>query len=94
MQRPLFALGRLVQTKAVSERFTAGQLSELVRRHGRGDWGNVSNEDAQANALALQDEARIMSVYEVAIAGAEPVKLWIITEADRSATTILFPEEY
>lgn len=59
------------------------------KRHVRGDWGDLDEQDKQANDKALQDGSRILSAY-----GKGETKLWIITEADRSATTILRPDEY
>ena len=64
-----------------------------VDRHMRGQWGKVPPEDAEMNERALQDGARIMSVYDIP-GRSEQADLWIITEADRSVTTILFPNEY
>jgi len=61
-----------------------------VRRHASGDWGDVSEEDRRANDDAVVTGARLFSAYELP-AGA---RLWIITEADRSATTVLRPDEY
>lgn len=62
----------------------------FFRRHARGDWGDVCDHDHALNEAALQDGSRLMSVYTLTSGN----KLWIITEADRSATTILTPEEY
>jgi len=62
----------------------------FIQRHVVGDWGDICAEDRQVNADALQYGARLMSVY--AITPSE--KLWIITEADRSCTTLLLPQEY
>ena len=63
----------------------------LVRRHSRGDWGDLSCDDALANDLALDPAcpARVFSAYETSGG-----RLWVITEADRSATTVLLPSEY
>jgi hypothetical protein len=61
-----------------------------LAKHHRGDWGDVDNNDKQANEQALRDEGRIFSAYKTL----KGVKIWIITEADRSATTILLPEDY
>lgn len=61
-----------------------------VRRHAWGDWGDVSAEDAHANERALEEGSRVFSAY--ALATGE--RLWIITEADRTSTTVLLPEEY
>jgi len=93
----IFALGQLLATPAIVRGLTVPQIAGLIGRHRMGDWGDVCNEDAQANAMALQEGARIISVYHVVLVGddaAEATKVWIITEADRSATTVLFPEEY
>jgi hypothetical protein len=69
----------------------AGQTPhELVDLHAQGNWGDIDAEDAQANEAALRNRDRLLSAYWTA--KREP--LWVITEADRSATTILLPEEY
>ena len=90
---PRFALGHLVATPGALDaaRENGVDLLALVRRHGSGDWGDVCAADAQANDLALDPDtaARLLSAYDTA-AG----RLWIITEADRSATTVLLPSEY
>ena len=59
-------------------------------RHLSGDWGEVDEHDRQENESGLRNQFRLMSVYTLRTG----VKIWIITEADRSATTILLPEEY
>ncbi|MEM4381636.1 MAG: hypothetical protein QXX19_05345 [Candidatus Caldarchaeum sp.] len=87
-----FSLGRIVATpgalRALDE---AGQnLAEFLARHQRGDWGEVCPEDKEENELSLRHGLRLLSVYRTC----KGVKLWVITEADRSATTILLPEEY
>lgn len=79
---------------------TAGALDALARaeqhpgdflsRHLRGDWGELCEEDKQSNQDALAEDLRLLSAYRTT-AG---TKLWIITEADRSVTTLLLPEEY
>ena len=90
-----FNLGRLVMTRGVNdlvaenEAFAKFTMSSLTR-HRRGDWGNLGDEDKQENELSLKKGFRLLSAYE---ADGMP-KIWIITEADRSATTILFPDEY
>ena len=90
--KPLFALGRTLATPGamlVMQQLDVSPLA-LLSRHQRGDWGNLDKEDKQANDQALTLGDRIFSAYQVA----EMVKFWVITEADRSATTILLPEEY
>lgn len=63
--------------------------SDLLDRHLAGDWGDVCAEDNHANELALREGSRLLSAYRLG-----DVAIWIITEADRSATTLLLPSEY
>jgi hypothetical protein len=87
----LFSLGQIVATSgalALMEEHGIDALA-LLSRHIRGDWGDLDEQDKEANDEALQDGSRILSAY-----GKGETKLWIITEADRSATTILRPDEY
>ncbi len=63
---------------------------ESLVRHATGDWGNLSAEDKEENDLSLKQGLRLFSAYE----NEGLPKIWIITEADRSATTVLFPDEY
>jgi hypothetical protein len=70
---------------------TAGQdTRELLRRHVTGDWGDLCEEDLQENRIAINRGFRILSAYTLST----QEKVWVITEADRSATTILLPSEY
>ena len=93
-----FSLGQIVATRGVIETVPSARMAECLARHRRGDWGNVCKEDAAQNDLALQEGLRILSAY--AIDESKPAKgygdncFWIITEADRSATTFLLPSEY
>lgn len=82
-------LGRIVATANVAGRFNHDQLFPLLCRHVSGDWGDVDPGDWRLNDDAVQNGDRVMSVYEI-----DNQTLWIITEADRSVTTILFPSEY
>jgi hypothetical protein len=88
-------LGRLLMTRGVNdlvaddEAFAKFVMSSLTR-HQRGDWGELTDEDKQENDLSLKAGYRVLSAYEAK----GLTKVWIITEADRSATTILFPDEY
>ena len=61
-----------------------------LRRHARGDWGDLEEEDREANDGALASGERLLSAYSAD----DGTKFWVITEWDRSATTVLFPEEY
>jgi len=89
---PRFRLGRVVATRGALQVLEQAQQQpqELLRRHARGDWGCVCPEDARENELSLEQGLRLLSAYMLS----SGVKLWIITEADRSATTLLLPEEY
>jgi hypothetical protein len=92
MNTPKFTFGALVATPGALEALAASGQSpnELLCRHAAGDWGDVSAGDARLNDAAVRDGERVLSAYRTA----EGVKLWIITEADRSSTCILLPEEY
>ena len=89
--RQRFSLGQTVATPGALEILAATGLSPLalLMRHQRGDWGDVPSEDARENELSVQKGFRVLSSYSV---GSE--RLWVITEADRSVTTILKAEEY
>lgn len=85
-----FALGRLLVTPGIQDLARCGlNIGRLLERHARGDWGDLSAADRQRNDDALDDDGRLLSYYKT-VAG----EVWIITEADRSATTVLLPEEY
>ncbi len=86
----LFELGRIVATPGALEVLAPEEPPVLLFRHVSGDWGNVDAHDRRANNRALKDGTRLLSAY--VLAGGE--RVWIITEADRSATTILLPSEY
>ncbi len=90
--KPKFRIGKLVATPgALAALSEAGQSPvEFVSRHVQGDWGDCCPEDLQANEDALRTGDRLFSVYKTA----KGVKIWIITEADRSSTCLLLPEEY
>jgi hypothetical protein len=66
-------------------------LLTYLSRHARGDWGVVGKDDARANDWALSDGTRLLSAY---LLRDGTTRIWIITEADRSATTVLLPSEY
>lgn len=87
-----FHLGQTYITPGAEEALMiAGQTEiEFLRRHMSNDWGGLSDDDARENELSLKEGFRLLSAYQTA----KGQKLWIITEADRSATTILLPDEY
>lgn len=83
-------LGMVVMTPGVQTRVTSGEAGVALMRHMSKDWGDVSQEDWNANLRALRDGDRVLSSYSTK----NGTKFWIITEADRSVTTLLLPEEY
>lgn len=86
-----FSLGQVVATPGALALLQAHDVSpaDVLARHQAGSWGEVPPQDAQANELAVTAGHRILSSYRV---GGE--RLWVITEGDRSATTLLLPSEY
>lgn len=91
-QQPLFPLGQTVATPAALEAIAEAKQSphEFIHRHHTGDWGDLDQEDIDENELSLKEGFRLLSSYKTN----NEVKIWIITEADRSVTTIILPEEY
>lgn len=90
--RAKFELGRLLITPGAMEALERNSKEplEFLKRHACGDWGELSADDAQENEFSLEHGLRLMSAYRLM----DGQKLWIITEADRSCTTLLLPEEY
>ena len=93
---PCFTLGHIVSTPAALDALNEINYPPLalINRHRRGDWGDLDDEDIQANNDALMNGSRLLSAYTI-----QDTKFWIITEAmddngDRAATTILLPSEY
>ena len=91
--KALFSLGQVVSTPgALSALGKEGiEAASLLERHASADWGELSEDDRRENELSIKEGLRILSAYKLPRTGA---KLWIITEADRSATTLLLPDEY
>ena len=90
----LFDVGMVVCTNGVDnfikeDEDRVASISKCLYRHMSGDWGDIHKDDIGLNEESIEDGTRIVSVYSV-----DDTKIWIITEADRSSTTILFPEEY
>jgi hypothetical protein len=99
MNKPIsemkFSSGQIVVTRGVNDLVAdneefAKHVQLSLRRHLSGDWGEIDNEDRATNELALLDGERLFSAYKKV--GVPPI--WIITECDRSVTTVLFPDEY
>jgi hypothetical protein len=89
----LFSLGQVVMTRGAIQAFEEAQDEpwKYINKHSMGNWGEVDQEDWKANDEALLDgDRRMFSAYQ--IKGGQ--KIWIITEADRSSTCVLLPEEY
>lgn len=89
----LFPLGTIVTTPAALALLTAYEASpaEFLERHVTGDWGSCPDHDAAANTAAVTSGGRIHSVYDM---GNISEAVWVITEADRSVTTVLTPDDY
>lgn len=90
--RSRFRLGRLLSTPGALAALVAAHQSgrAFLKRHHAGDWGDLDPEDKKSNDRAVEEGERILSAYRLQTGQ----KLWIITEADRSATTLLLPNEY
>lgn len=86
----LFPMGRIVMTKGIQERIAAEELLTAILRHSQGDWGDLCRQDWATNEEALVQRLRLFSAYHAM----DGTKFWIITEHDRSYTTILLPNEY
>ena len=84
-----FPLGQMVMTANAASRLDSIAVYEGLRRHAAGDWGDICPEDKGLNEEALKHGDRLLSVY-----GTGENRFWIITESDRSVTTVLMPEDY
>ena len=84
-----FPLGEVVITANAARQLDTIAVHAALRRHAAGDWGNVCPEDAAENELSLKEGFRLLSAY-----GTGQRRFWIITEADRSVTTVLMPDDY
>jgi hypothetical protein len=87
---PKFPMGQTVITPAALKALSSAAVMAALDRHSQGDWGEVCEEDWDANDRALREGNRLLSVYR----NGHDTKFWIMTEADRSATTVLLPEDY
>lgn len=89
-KEPRFALGILLITMPALKAIPDEDIRAALSRHMSGDWGEMDAEDCEANEVALKHGTRLFSAYR----SAKGVKFWVITEADRSQTTVLLPEDY
>ena len=85
-----FRLGHIVSTPNALEHLSQEDILTGIQRHQAGDWGDVCEDDRKENDLSLEGGFRLLSVYHAA----NGTKFWLITEWDRSVTTILLPEDY
>ena len=86
-----FPLGEIVATLRAVQEVAPDDVLRALERHAQGDWGECHPEDAEANSRALsQGEGRIFSAFD----SRQGVRFWVITEADRSVTTVLLPMDY
>ena len=92
LPKPRFSLGQVVATPGALEVLQKAERdpAEFIARHVVGEWGDLEDEDKQENELSVEQGFRILSAYKLD----DNTKIWIITEHDRSATTILLPSEY
>lgn len=92
---PRFKTGQVVATPGALRMLRQASVSpmSLIARHAFGDWGDLCQEDKEANELAVAIGDRIFSSYEIGVA-MSATKCWVITESDRASTCLLLPEEY
>ncbi|HEY6185786.1 MAG TPA: hypothetical protein VIW67_26325 [Terriglobales bacterium] len=86
----LFPLGRIVATPNALNSITQADILSAIQRHQAGDWGDLNEDDRRENDFSLEKGFRILSAYHAQ----NGTNFWLITEADRSATTVLLPEDY
>jgi hypothetical protein len=85
-----FSTDQIAATPGVTKALALTEILPALLRHLSGDWGDLDAEDKAANDQSLIDGSRLLSAYH----SAKGIKFWIITEADRSVTTVLLPSEY
>jgi len=86
----LFRLGRIVATPNALARLSQEDIFTAIQRHQAGDWGDLCDDDKRENQLSREKGFRLLSAYQAQ----NGTKFWVITEADRSVTTVLLPEDY
>ena len=85
-----FSLGQLVATTNAAAQIPSDEMAKAIKRHVSGDWGDLCDEDVATNEYGLRNRGRLMSVYQAET----KIPFWIVTEGDRSVTTVLLPEDY
>jgi hypothetical protein len=89
-RRPIFELGEIEMTPAVGVQIPPDEIESALRRHARGDWGEMDASDKAANDKAVKAGGTVASIFQTANGS----KFYVITEPDRSVTTVLLPVEY
>jgi hypothetical protein len=89
-RRSKFPLGQVVITSNAQQAIPPAEVNAALARHAGGDWGELCEEDRQLNEHSLDEGGRLLSAY----ADTDGTRFWIITECDRSVTTVLLPEDY
>ena len=90
MPESKFPLGQTVITRSAADALHPEDVQTCLARHGTGDWGDLGDDDSRSNEIALDQGLRLFSAYN----DRSGYRFWIITEADRSATTVLLPDDY
>lgn len=85
-----FPLGAVCMTPGAERTLSPDDILTAITRHARGDWGEVDDADWKENDFSIENGYRLLSAYT----SKTGERFWVITEADRSATTVLLPEEY
>ncbi len=88
--QPKFLVGRIVATPNAINQIPSDEIMNALARHIQGDWGALDTDDWDSNECALKNGGRLFSQYR----STQDIKFWITTEADRSVTTVLLPEDY
>lgn len=88
--QPKFPLGQIVATPNALNRLAQADIQAGLTRHAAGDWGDLCADDRRENERALREGLQLLSAYNAG----NGVRFWIITEADKSVTTVLLPEDY
>ena len=89
-QGPRFTLGNLVATSGALAKLPRDEIQSALQRHARGDWGELDAADRHQNELALERGSTLVSIF----CASDGTRFYVITEPDRSKTTVLLPEEY
>jgi len=87
---PKFSIGEIILTPGAAEKLSPEDVADALRRHGRGDWGEVGLAGEQDNDKRVERAGTIASIYT----SSSGIRFYVLTEADRTVTTVLLPHEY